>query len=501
MKLPLFVLLMGIGAVAMYLPAIHAFALRDMHEARTFFYGATLFLMLTGMLGIATSNYQPNHAARSQLLSLMAAFVLLPVMLAIPFNEALRTTTFLNSYFEMVSSLTTTGATIFDNPARLPPSLHLWRAMVAWMGGFLMWVTALAILAPMNLGGFEVTAEDNANQSGETYTQFIRIADPSERLLRFTLDLLPVYVGTTAFLWVVLALLGDDALTAICHAMSVISTSGISPVGGLEQSASGRFGEILVFLFLMLAVSRMTFSRDQNARRFSQLQSDPEIRIAVVLMITIPLFLFLRHWIGAYDVQGQQDSLAALRALWGGMFTVLSFLTTTGFASADWATARDWSGLGTPGLILMGLALLGGGVATTAGGVKLLRVYALYKHGQREIERLIHPSSVARSGRHGRKIRRQGAYIAWIFFMLFALSVAAIMTLLSLTGLQFETSMVLTVAALSTTGPLASIAAETPISYAGLTDPAKIILIGAMVLGRLETLAIVALLNPEFWRS
>ena len=85
--------------------------------------------------------------------------------------------------------------------------------------------------------------------------------------------------------------------------------------------------------------------------------------------------------------------------------------------------------------------------------------------------------------------------------MLFALSIAGVMVLLSLTGVQFETTMVLAVAALSTTGPLAEIAAEYPIAYSGIPDLAKVILAGAMVLGRLETLAIIALFNPEIWRN
>jgi trk system potassium uptake protein TrkH len=143
---------------------------------------------------------------------------------------------------------------------------------------------------------------------------------------------------------------------------------------------------------------------------------------------------------------------------------------------------------------------MGGGVATTAGGVKLLRIYALWRHGQREIELLVHPSSVGGSGAAARQIRRQGAQIAWIFFMIFALSIAVVMLLLALTGVQFETAMVLAVAALSTTGPLAAVGAETPISYAGLPEAAKAVLAIAMVLGRLEALALIALLNPEFWR-
>jgi trk system potassium uptake protein TrkH len=187
-------------------------------------------------------------------------------------------------------------------------------------------------------------------------------------------------------------------------------------------------------------------------------------------------------------------------ALWGGLFTVTSFLTTTGFESRFWDGATLWSGLQSPGLFLIGMALIGGGVATTAGGVKLLRIYALYRHGEREQERLLHPSSIGGGGKDARRIRKQGAYISWVFFMLFALSIAAVMVMLSLTGVQFETAIVLSVSALSTTGPLASVAAETPIAYSGIPDAAKVILAGAMILGRLETLAIIALFNPEIWQ-
>ena len=183
------------------------------------------------------------------------------------------------------------------------------------------------------------------------------------------------------------------------------------------------------------------------------------------------------------------------------MFTVLSFLTTTGFESADWEEARSWSGLGTPGLILMGLALIGGGVATTAGGVKLLRVFALYLNGLREMERLVHPSSVSGEGLGNRRIQKDGAFIAWIFFMLFALSLATVAVLLAALGSSFEEALVLSIAALSTTGPLINFAAETPIRIAELGSASKIVLCFAMVLGRLETLAIIALLTPTLWRN
>jgi trk system potassium uptake protein TrkH len=369
------------------------------------------------------------------------------------------------------------------------------------LGGLLVWVTAVSIFAPMNLGGFEVRATATVGKGAiGSFSQIGRIVDPSERLVRYTLSLTPIYVGLTALLWIGLVFAGEFPYIALIHAMSTLSTSGISPIGGLYFAASRFWGELLILCFFAFALSRLTFSCGLIGEREQGLRRDPEFVTALVLIGTVTMLLFLRHFIGAADRAETASIQDVAAALWGALFTVTSFLTTTGFESHFWDGATDWSGLSTPGLFLIGMALIGGGVATTAGGVKLLRIYALYRHGEREQERLLHPSSIGGGGKDARRIRKQGAYISWVFFMLFALSIAGVMLMLSLTGVQFETSMVLAVSALSTTGPLASVAAETPIAYSGIPDAAKIVLAAAMVLGRLETLAIIALFNPEIWQ-
>ncbi|MFN6951993.1 MAG: TrkH family potassium uptake protein [Albidovulum sp.] len=498
--LPFTVILMGIGALAMYVPAFHAFGVRDYQVSRAFFYSGTIFLIIAVLVGIATAANRAGHPGRDQLLTLLTAYTVLPLMLAVPFAEAVPNTTYYGAWWEMVSSVTTTGATLFA-PERLPDSVHLWRALVGWMGGFFVLVTAAAVLAPMNLGGFEVlrgvTAGEGAVAAIGASGQVI---SPMDRILRQTRALLPAYAGLTLALWVLLNLAGEDGLVAVCHAMSILATSGISSERGLAGSTAGFTGEAVMFGFLVFALSRRLYPSGRTIRDAMGLVEDPELRMALLIITVVPALLFLRHWIGAFEVDEVSNAAAALRALWGTVFTVLSFLTTTGFESAAWTDARDWSGLATPGLILAGLAVIGGGVATTAGGVKLLRVYALYRHGEREIERLVHPSSVGGSGMEARRLRRQGAQMAWIFFMLFALSIAATMLALSLTGLDFAASMTFAVAALSTTGPLANFAAEAPLAWSDLNGTARAVAAGAMVLGRLETLAIIALLNPDFWR-
>lgn len=499
-QLPLFLQMFGIASASMMLPAIFGTIIHDHETARAFFYTSLMGLLVFSMVAIAHAGRAPRHGALGPLMSLFSAFVFLPILLAIPFIEAVPTTSFLNVYFEMLSALTTTGATLFDDPGRLQDTVHLWRAQVGWMGGLLMWIAAVAILAPLHLGGFEVTSQAEPGRR-EFSGGFLGQLAPRKKIARAAATLIPLYVGLTLLLWLLLLANGSRSLAALCHAMSTLATSGISPVGGFHENGVGIAAEAVTLLFMFFALSRLTFSADTITATQGGLRTDPEFRIGLAIIIGTPLFLFVRHWLGAFDVAATGNFMDGFNAFWGALFTVASFLTTTGFVSEHWAQAQSWSALETPGLILMGLALMGGGVATTAGGVKLLRVFALYQNGQREMQRLVHPNSVSGAGVTGRRLQSNGAFIAWIFFMLFALSLAGVTLVLGLTGVPFDEALVLSIASLSTTGPLAEFAADTPIDIATLDPAAKVTLCAAMVLGRLETLAIIALLTPDLWRG
>lgn len=501
-ELPLLILLMGVCALSMWLPASHALILRDHEVARAFFYSGLILVILTAMIGLATVNRRARNPGHANLVALVAAYLVLPVMMALPVIEAVPDTGLVNAWFEMLSSFTTTGMTVYD-PARLPPSVHLWRAQVGWMGGLFILIAALAILAPMTLGGVEVLSGRVPGRGTDGLSQITATADPARRVARQAGLVLPIYGGVTVALWTVLLMAGQANFPALIHAMSTVSTSGISPSGGLPVAGQTFLAEFAIFLVLFAAVSRRVWPGSQMDGAGYRLSRDPELRLAGALLVAVPLILFLRHWIAASTGQTGvpgEEAFAALRALWGAVFTTLSFLTTTGFTSADWIAARDWSGLETPGLILAGLALFGGGIATTAGGVKLLRVYALFRHGQRELEKLIHPNSVGGAGPAARRLRREGAFLAWIFFMLFALSIAMTVAALALTGIDFEPALILTLGALTTTGPLVEIAGAEPLVIATLPATAKAILGLAMVVGRLELLAILVLFTPDGWQ-
>jgi trk system potassium uptake protein TrkH len=227
----------------MLVPAVYGGVARDLEAARAFLYCGILGMSAFGLIGLAHAGRDPRHGALGPLMTLFCAFVFLPVLLAIPFYEGLGTTTFLNAYVEMVSAITTTGSTIFDDPDRLNGTLHLWRALVAWMGGLMMWIAASAILAPLNLGGFEVTARA---EPGRTASRDTSMAAPEVRvrISKVSAILVPIYCGLTVLLWILLAVSGDPGLAALCHSMSIMATSGISPVGGLDAAGAGLVGVV-----------------------------------------------------------------------------------------------------------------------------------------------------------------------------------------------------------------------------------------------------------------
>jgi trk system potassium uptake protein TrkH len=496
-RLPFVLKIMSLGAVTMWVPAIFALVNEEFFQARMFFYTGVVGLFFVVMIALAITNRVIKESGFQQVIHIGASLAILPVYLAIPVAEIIGNTSFINAYLDMVGALTTTGLRVFDAD-RLPASVHLWRALVAWQGGALMWAVASAILAPLNLGGFEVSGGHAGHRVGPSHS--LTFQDRQRLLARAARMLLPAYVGFTASLWLILTILGSPSLDALIHAMSVMSTSGISGQHSFVSAQSGLIGEIFVFGFFVFGITRIAFSQERMGAHKSNIFIDPEFRLALVIILTLALGLFVRHWVGAFDGGDQTSWSQAFRALWGGIFTVTSFLTTTGFVSEFWQDAQVWSGLETPGFLFMGLALIGGGVATTAGGVKLLRVYSLYLSIIREMDRMEHPSSVGQSRSHLRSDLRAGAFIAWVFFMLFVVAIASFTMIFAWFGLDFEHAIVLSITGLTTTGPLLDVAGLGNFGILAMSLPLKLMIALSMIFGRLEILVVLALMSPSAWR-
>ena len=494
-QFPALAILMLIASALMLVPALHAARLEDWRIGRTFLYNGLFFAILAVIFGLARANRRPGNAARYHLTTLLLAYVLLPLMLAAPLAQVVPGLGLSKAYFEMLSSLTTTGATLFADPEELAEPLHMWRALIGWCGGLMILVAAFAVLAPLNLGGFEVGERDASGLMGRRGGS---VEETTARALRTARQITPVYVLFTCALALVLILAGDRPFVAVCHAMAALSTSGVSPVGGLSGARSGLIGEMAIAVFLLAAVSHRFLTFSLRGMRLA-LVEDPQVRLMLISVLGVTLLLFLRSFVGASDIDRQGNIAAAARAVWGSLFTVLSFLTTLGFVSRDWLSMQLWSDLPAPGTILLGVAIMGGGIATTAGGVKLLRLYALYRLGLREMDVLIQPSRIWPRGTGDSLITVRGARVAFVFLMLFLTSIAAAMLLLTATGLAFDESLTLAVAGLTTTGPAIRTLSD-GLGYGDLGAAARAVFCVAMIVGRIEALVLIALFNPAIWR-
>ncbi len=482
------VVLVALTALAMLLPAAIGFSLREHGAARAFLYSSILLASFAGLIHLASRGRTDRPGPFSHpFYVLTAAYLLLPPIMAIPLTEAVPGLTLSRAWFEMISSFTTTGATLLDGTA--PLSVHLWRAVVAWAGGAFVLVYALAILAPMNLGGFEVLTSGAATPGPTLGPGPAAQALGARRDTRHA-DLLAAlrvvgaaYAGLTLLLWMGLSMTGLPPLRGLILAMGTLSTSGI--VAPSPQAVTPGFaGELMIALVLLTALTRLVWTRGRVGPRAQWVRTELAFA-AVVLTVATLLAASLAPGSG-------------LAGLWAAFFTALSFLTTTGYVST---LAPDGGGLtlGQGGVMLLCLAAIGGGVATTAGGIKLMRVYALFWQVQHELNHLVHPSSVAGDGASRRALRREGAFAAWLFVMIFLFSLMVGVSVLTVLGQSLESALRLMLAALTTTGPLAQTGGAglgVP-DYAALGGVERALLAAAMVIGRLDFLILLSVLWPR----
>jgi trk system potassium uptake protein TrkH len=390
----------------------------------------------------------------------------------------------------MFSCLTTTGATIFDSSHLIAEPIHLWRALIGWLGGFVFLLIAFAILEPMNVGGFELF---RTNSIANVATRIIIANNSEDRLLKYCRKLFPIYFLITAAIFLLLMSTGNRAFTSLILAFSTISTSGILPNNTGKVLEVGFISQFIILLFLFCNLSH-TFLTSTNTSIIKRLKGERELRVAVILISVVFLFLFLTEIIDLFFSRDTHIAITNPSRVWAIIFTLFSFVTTTGFL-LETSTNQI---LGVPFSILAALTLVGGGVATTAGGIKLIRVYVLFKHSSNEVRRLTHPRSITGFTYVGRDIKNNGAFSAWIFFMLFAVIGAVMVLLLSFFSINLEDSIILTISAISTNGNLAFLAIEN-FSYKELDGIVKGCLLLGMLAGRFEMLAILAILLPSRW--
>ena len=249
--LPLLFQIFGLACSLMFVIAAYSLFTNLFREARIFFYIGLTGILVLSLVIWATSNRDLKETGVSQLFSLILSFLFLPIFLAFPTWIIFPSINWFDAYLDMVGAFTTTGFPVFEKEILSKP-VHLWRALVAWFGGGLIWIAAFVILLPVNFGGLEIFSNEKNSQNSN---RKLTLDERSMTLVKVSQKLIPIYLGLTIALWGCLTSFGTDGYTSLIRALSVVSTSGISGPEKFELDGAGFKGELVIVLFLFLALS------------------------------------------------------------------------------------------------------------------------------------------------------------------------------------------------------------------------------------------------------
>ncbi|HEY9035844.1 MAG TPA: TrkH family potassium uptake protein [Pseudomonadales bacterium] len=402
----------------------------------------------------------------------LSLFGALPFMLSAAPHLSLT-----DAFFESVSGLTTTGATVITGLDALPRSILYYRQQLQWLGGIGIVVIAVAILPMLGIGGMQLyKAETTGPMKDSKLTP--RITSTAKAL--FTIYLL-MTIACAACYW----LAGMGLFDAIAHSMSTVATGGFST----HDASMGYFASdaikcvAIAFMFIGSINFSLHFIAWQHGKAGHYLNNPEYVFYALVLSIASILISIV---LAATQTLSLHDSVI------NGMFQAVSFASTTGFQTHDYSA---WPGP-LPWLLLL-LGFMGGCGSSTAGGIKVVRVLLIFKQGLRELKQLIHPNAVFLLKLGAHTVSDRVIMAVWSFFSVYVLLFIAMMLLLLASGLDFVTAFSTVGSAISNVGPAAG---EASSNWASLNDFAKWALALTMITGRLEIFTVLVLLSPAFWR-
>jgi trk system potassium uptake protein TrkH len=469
----LFALLMGVPL---------AFALVEHDPAEGAFLTAAGITLASGIgMSLATRRFRRELQPRDGFVLATLTWLLLPAFGALPLLLHIPGLSFTDAYFEAMSGLTTTGATVLTGLDRLPTSINVWRCFMVLIGGMGIIVLVVAILPLLGVGGAQLFKSETAGpMKDQKLTP--RIAETARGLWAMYF-----VIATTCFLAYRWAGMGwADAFMHMC------STMGLGGFAAYDASfaafESARVEAVAVVFMLLAGVNFALYFVAWKKRSLAVLWRDLEARSFVGLMVAsvlgVAAFLTFHD---VYPTFGESLRHAA--------FNVVSIATTTGFASVDYA---QWP-VFAPVLMLF-LCSFATCAGSTGGGIKLVRSLIMLKVARRELVRIVHPN-VVNPVVFGRTAVPDRVIQSVIAFMLIYGSTMVVATLLLLfSGLDLVTASTAVIATINNTGPgLGEVGPAG--NYQGLTDFQTWVCTFSMLLGRLELLSVLVLFTPQFWRK
>ena len=469
----LFAMLMGV-------PFLFALAEHDAAEGP--FLVAMGITALSGLaMSLSTRRFKRELQPRDGFLLVTMTWLVLPAFGALPLMLALPDLSFTDGYFEAMSGLTTTGATVLTGLDKMPLSVNVWRCFMVLIGGMGIIVLVVAILPLLGVGATQLF---NSETAGPMKDQKL-----TPRMAETARGLWGVYFGIFMACLLSFRLAGMGWADAFMHACSTMGLGGFSSY----DASFGAFNSpviegVAVFFMLVAGINFSLYFLVWRKRSLGVLWRDIEARSFVALMVGSVLLVA-----GFLTLQGVYPTF--LESLRHAAFSVVSVATTTGFATVDYALWPMFAPV-----LMLALCCFATCAGSTGGGIKLIRSLLLQKQALRELTRIVHPRAVVPVTFGGSVVSAQVMSSVMAFMLIYGFVLTSVGMLLLLSGLDVVTAFTAAIACINNTGP--GLGQVGPASnYQGLTDFQTWVCTVAMMLGRLELLSVLVLFTPAFWRK
>ncbi len=437
----------------------------------------TIFIGILFVLGNLEKEFKLN--LKQTFLFSSLAWITVAAFGSLPFLLSTQDFTFSEAFFESMSGITTTGATIISDLDNSPKSILLWRAIMQWLGGIGIVVMAITILPLLKVGGMQLFKMEGPENTEKILPRTIEVAT----------IIISTYIALTFLCGFFYWLFGMTIFDSVSHAMTTIATGGFSThndsIGFFKSSNIEIIASIFIILGSIPFISYLKFAKGNRKIFFQDVQIKGLIYLLLISISIMFFYLFLINY--------ENNILDNIRI---SSFNVISILSGTGYVTDDFGLWGKFSLIFF--LILM---FIGGCAGSTACGIKIFRLQMLLIFLKNQIQKLISPNSVIITKYNNQKISDNFIISVIIFIFTFLFIFLLIAMLLSISGLDFITSISGAASSISNVGPgLGEIIGPNG-NYKDIPDISKWVLSAGMLLGRLELFAVLVLFFPSFWRN
>ncbi|MCU4177563.1 TrkH family potassium uptake protein [Carboxylicivirga sp. N1Y90] len=440
---------------------------------------SAICIVVGGGLGFSLLKSPKDIGKREGYLIVTLVWLVFSLFGLLPFWLSGAIPSFTDAFFETISGFTTTGSSILNDIEALPHGLLFWRSLIQWLGGMGIIVLSLAILPVLGVGGMQMFVAEVPGPVPDKLHP--RIKETAKRLYG-------IYVLFTFVEAVLLYFGGMTPFDAICHSFTTMATGGYSTKQASIAYFASPFIQYVMIFFMFLAGANFTLSFAALKGRFSKVIKDEEFQSYFWLVIIVSLVVG-----GVLYYTG--GSLGLEQSWRDGLFQVVSIITTTGYATADYLLWAPFLGV-----IIFLLMFFGGSAGSTGGGIKIVRIVLLMKNSYYELKRLVHPNAVIPVRYNTRAVSQGIITNVLAFIVIYMMIVGISMIIMSIMGFDLDTALGAVATSIGNIGPgLGDVGPAS--NFYQIPNFGKWFLSILMLIGRLEIFTVILIFSPYFWKE